>query len=170
MNQFTIKEKIGKDLSPEIIKLMVDNRIREYGENTKDFENNERESIFFFLMDGSEIKAFGMLKPVKISYDSKEYQIMGIANIMAIEKSKRYGSILMDYVRKYLEKNSLVCIGNTHKDNFEFYKKCGFEFIPGLVERFVYIDEDSKEHRGDWAEYCMFIYDKDNVGHKNFPQ
>ncbi|NMB56713.1 hypothetical protein GYA19_02130 [Candidatus Beckwithbacteria bacterium] len=48
MNKFKIEEIIGKNLSSKLIDFMVKNRIREYGENTKDFENNEQESIFSF--------------------------------------------------------------------------------------------------------------------------
>ncbi|MFH1030362.1 MAG: GNAT family N-acetyltransferase [bacterium] len=163
MNKFMIEEIIGKDLSKELIGFMVKHRIREYGENTKDFEANERESIFFFLKHAGEIKAFGMLKPAKIYHDSTEYDIMGVGNVMAIEKSKGYGSILMEYMRKYLEKNRFVCIGNTHKDNFEFYKKCGFTFIPDLVDRFVHIDKNGKhDNKKDWTDYGMFILDQDN--------
>jgi GNAT superfamily N-acetyltransferase len=162
MNKFIIEEKIGADLSQELINFMVNHRIEEYGENTKNFENNERESVFFFLKVEDEIKAFGMLKPVKISYKLRDYQIMGMANVIAVEKSKGYGTILMNHVRNYLEKNRFICIGNTYKDNFEFYEKCGFTFVPGLVDRFVYIDTDGKEHWGDWEDYDMFIYDKDN--------
>jgi GNAT superfamily N-acetyltransferase len=162
MNQLQIEEIIGKDLSQELINFMVDARIREYGENTKDFENNERDSVFFFLKEESIIKAFGMLKPVTIYANLKEYQIMGMANVIAVEKSKGYGTILMEHVKKYLDNNRFVCISNTHKDNFEFYTKCGFTFIPGLVERFVYIDKEGHKHGGDWTDYCMLIYDPSN--------
>lgn len=160
INKPKIEEKIGKDLSEEIIKLMVDNRIQEYGENTKDFKNNEQESIFFFVKKDNEIKAFGLLKPVTIYFSSREYKIMGIGNIMALEKGKGYGKVIMDHVKKYLEKHNFVGIGNSYKDNFEFYKKCGFTLIPGFIDRFVDLDKSGKEHRGDWAEYSMFIYDK----------
>lgn len=37
---------------------------------------------------------------------------MGIANVIAIEKSKGFGSILMEQITKYLEENSLVGIPN----------------------------------------------------------
>lgn len=163
MNTFKIIEIIGKNLNQDLIKFMVDQRIKEYGENTKDFEHNEQESTFFFLNDGNEIKAFGMLKPVVIYVDSKEYQIMGMANVISVEKSKGYGSILMDHVKKYLEKNRFACIGNTHRVNFDFYTKCGFTFIPGLVERFIYFDKNGKHKPDDdWTDYSMFIYDKAN--------
>ena len=129
-----IKLVIGRELDQNIIKFMVDKRIREYGENTKDFENNERGSTFFFLKDENKIKAFGMLKPVVLYFDQNEYQIMGLANVFAVEKNRGYGTILMEHIKTYLGNNRSVCIGNTHKDNFKFYQKCGFTFVPGLVE------------------------------------
>jgi GNAT superfamily N-acetyltransferase len=156
---FSCKQTTGKHLSQESVALMVNARIQEYGENTKDFEKNEQDSTFFFLKEGSDTKAFGMLKPVTIYYDGKAYPIMGMGNVIALEKSKGYGSILMEHIRRYLDENKKVCMGNTHKDNFAFYEKCGFPFTPGLVDRFVHVDADGKEHRGDWADFAMFVYD-----------
>lgn len=162
MAKFKIIEKLGKDLSRETIDFMVNKRILEYGENTKDFDNNEKESIFFFLMEGSNIKAFGMLKPVIIYFNDVGYPIMGMGNVIAIEKGKGYGTALMVHLKDYLTKNKQACVGNTHRDNFPFYEKCGFTFLPGFVNRFVYVDADGKEHRGDWQDYDMFEYDKEN--------
>lgn len=163
MNTFTIEEQIGKELNRELINFMVQHRVRDYGENTKDFENDERESIFFFLKEDEEIYAFGMLKPVIVYYAGKEYPILGMGNVMAIQKGKGYGKMLVNHIRTFLDKSGHVCIGNTHKDNFRFYEKCGFTFIPGLVDRFVYIDEHGKRYTGqDWTDYAMFIYDQDN--------
>lgn len=50
--------------------MMNSQRIKEYGENTKDFKNNEQDSTFFFLKERDEIKAFGMLKPITLYYYS----------------------------------------------------------------------------------------------------
>lgn len=163
INKLEIEEKIGKNLSQEVIKLMVKNRIREYGENTKDFENNEQDSIFFFLKKDQEIQAFGMLKPVTLYSSSKEYKIMGIGNIMALEKGKGYGKLLMDHIRNYLDEHDFVGIGNSYKTNFDFYNKCGFRFIPRVVDRFVYVDTNNNAHREDHTDYCLFIYDKNNA-------
>jgi len=165
-SQLKIAETIGKDLNQESIDFMVKNRIREYGKNTKDFENNERDSFFFFLKNGDIIKAFGMLKPVTFYCEDKQYQIMGIGNIMAVEKSKGYGTILMNYIRDYLEDNNYVGIGSTHSYAFDFYEKCGFTFVASLLEKVVYIDENDKEHRRtrdseEW-KHAMFIFGKDN--------
>jgi len=58
----------------------------EYGENTKDFKKNEQESIFFFLSEGSSVKAFGMLKPVGITHSGKHYQVLGLAILSRLKK------------------------------------------------------------------------------------
>jgi hypothetical protein len=104
------------------------------------------------------VKAFGMLKPVTLYYEDKSFQIMGIANVIAIEKSKGLGSALMRQITNFLEENHLVGIGNTYTGNFEFYKKCGYLFVPGLLSRFVYIKDNGEEERTETQSYDMFIY------------
>lgn len=154
---------LGKELSEQYIEMMNNQRIKEYGENTKDFKNNEQESSFFFLKEQEEVKAFGMLKPVTLHTDGKSYPIMGIANVIAIEKSKGYGSAIMEQITTYLEQNKLVGIGNTHRDNFDFYKKCGYRFVPGLLGQFTYIKADGVEEKTETQDYDMFVYDPQNV-------
>jgi len=38
--------------------------------------------------------SFGLLKPVKIKYLGKNYNILGIGNVISIEKKKGYGTIV----------------------------------------------------------------------------
>lgn len=154
-----MKIKSGKNLSSEEIDLMVQARIREYGENTKDFENKEQDSVFFFLNEDDKTKAFGMLKPVVLYYLNHEYPIMGVGNIMSLEKGKGYGTELMREITSYLKENNQVGLGNTHKDNFVFYEKCGYKFIPGLIDRVIYKNKDEFEKRTETEDYDMFIYD-----------
>jgi len=56
-----------------------------------------------------------------------------------------------------------VGLGNTHRDNFEFYKKCGWRSIPGLVERFAYVKANGEEEGTETQDYEMFIYDTNNL-------
>ncbi len=159
---------LGKDLPEEVIKMMEDQRVKEYGENTKDFRNKERESTFFFLKGDDEIKAFGMLKPVTLYYKDRSYPIMGIANVIAIEKSKGWGKVLMQKITEYLEINIIPGMGNTYSGNFEFYKKCGYTFVPDLLQRMVYVKDNGKEettetHTEEGEDYSMFIYDSQNI-------
>ncbi len=43
---------LGKDHPEETIQMMGAQRIKEYGSDSKDFRNNERDSTFFFLKEG----------------------------------------------------------------------------------------------------------------------
>jgi hypothetical protein len=56
-----------------------------------------------------------------------------------------------------------VAIGNTYVDNFEFYKKCGYKFVPGLLPRFVYKKDNGEEARTETQNYEMFVYDSQNA-------
>lgn len=150
---------IGKDLPEDVIKMMADQRIKEYGENTKDFRNNEKDSIFFFLKEGNKVKAFGMLKPVTLYYQNKEYPIMGLANVIAVEKSQGYGTKIMKVITDYLEINNIPALGNTYYGNFDFYKKCGYLFFHNLIDRMVYIMPNGKESKTERDGYDMFIHD-----------
>ena len=76
----------GKELSEAQIDFMNKQRMIEYGENTKDFKKNELESIFFFLTEGEAFKAFGMLKSLVITHHERHYPILGVGNVIAIEK------------------------------------------------------------------------------------
>lgn len=162
----TLKTEIilGKDLPEETIQMMEAQRIKEYGSNSKDFRNKERDSTFFFLKEGDEVKAFGMLKPVTIYYEDQTIPVMGIANVIAVEKSKGWGSVIMQQITEYLERNKIPGWGNTYSGNFEFYKKCGYTFIPGLLQRMVYIKDNGEElttnaQTEEGEDYSMFIYD-----------
>ncbi len=163
-----IIENIWETLSQEVIDFMITNRIREYGENTKDFKNNEKASIFFFLKEGKSIKAFGMLKPITLYGSKQQYKIMGIWNIMAVEKGKWYGTILMNYIKNYLEKNKYTGIGISDSHNFEFYKKCWFTFIFSLLEKFSCISMSKKVREKklstkiDEETRAMFLFGKLN--------
>lgn len=128
----------GKALTHTQIDLMSRQRITEYGENNKDFRKNEQESTFFFLIEAERVRAFGMLKPVVITYKARQYPILGIGNIIAIEKGTGYGKRLMEAVKSHLQSKNVTGIGFCRKHICEFYVRCGFQVEPHLDTRFRY--------------------------------
>ncbi len=67
-------------------------------------------------------------------------------------------------VTVYYEDQEIPVMGNTYSGNFEFYKKCGYKFIPGLLQRMVYVKDNGEESRTnaqtkEREDYSMFIYD-----------
>lgn len=128
----------GIDLTETQIELMNKQRIIEYGDNTKDFRKNELESTFFFLTDCGQVKAFGMLKPVIITYSEQQYPISGIGNIIALEKSQGCGKRLMEAIKNHLESKNATGIGFCRTPICPFYIKCGFQVEYSLSSRFRY--------------------------------
>ena len=129
----------GEQLTDKTIDMMNQQRLHEYGENTKDFRKNELESIFFFLNnDNAKIKAFGMLKPVTLTYQEQSFHILGIGNIIAREKGSGWGKILMAEIKDYLKGESHIGLGFCDKAVVGFYEKCGYDIVEHLSPRFRY--------------------------------
>lgn len=134
----TIEIVLGSDLNPETISLMNRQRVVEYGQNTKDFEKNERESIFFFYQTDGAIRSFGMLKPVTLMIDGHHQDIFGIGNIMAMEKSKGHGQTLMLELQNYLTNQTKIGMGFCVYDVHRFYERCGFQMDQAVTARLRY--------------------------------
>jgi hypothetical protein len=128
----------GKELSEQRIELMNKQRITEYGENNKDFRKYEQESTFFFVEDDMQVYAFGMLKPVTITLQDKHYDILGIGNIIAVQKGMGYGKTLMTAIKEYLQQHDKTGLGFCWPTVSQFYRQCGYEVFDDLSDRFRY--------------------------------
>jgi predicted N-acetyltransferase YhbS len=139
MERITSEIILGKNLSNEYIEFMTTARISQYGENSKNFRENEQDSIFFFIKLGLNIVSFGMLKPIIIRYNERNYEILGIGAVLSITKNSGYGKLLMTEILKYLKLKGKSGLGFCDKKNSEFYKKSGFKILSDLALRFRYI-------------------------------
>ena len=149
-----IEMKKGNSLTSSEIKTMVNARIKEYRNNRINFKKEKR-NTFFFVKDNSKIVAFGMLKPITIDYQNKKYNILGIGNILSIEKGGGYGSLVMGEILEYLKKKGKTGLGFCGRKNLKFYEKCGFKTKKRLGLRFALKDAKTGEIRGE---------DPDDVG------
>jgi hypothetical protein len=124
--------------------MMNKQRILEYGENVKDFKKYEQGSTFFFLHENDSIKAFGMLKPVTIAMANLKFDILGIGNIIAIDKGKGYGTELMKKQLSFLLERDKSGLGFCKNPICNFYSKCGFKVVANLASRmrYLYFRED----------------------------
>lgn len=128
----------GRSLPRSYIERMEKQRIQEYGENTKDFEKNEQDSFFIFLWKHDVLKAFGMLKPLQLTYLEQVYDIRGICNIIAIDKGQGYGKLLMKEIRSFLQSQNLIGLGFCDPENTAFYRKCDYTVVEHISARFRY--------------------------------
>jgi hypothetical protein len=97
----------------------------------------------FFIIELSDIKAVGRLKPDKVLFMNEEYSVMGVADIVSIEKG--YGRKLMSAIKKYLEESKLMGLGLCASNNSGFYNKCGFKTVNGSANRIIFKGPQSND-------------------------
>jgi hypothetical protein len=157
-----IEIKKGKDLSKKELYLIAKESIKNFDKGNKKLKKeleelkDEMNSTFFFVKDKNKMLSFGLLRPVKINYLKKTYNILGIGNIISIEKKKGYGTILMNEQLKFLKKKKKTGLGFTGSRVSKFYEKVGLIAERKLRNRFFYDYGDSKtnkEEKGWWGVY-----------------
>lgn len=157
----------GKDLSKYKLNLMAREAVKEFDNNEKPLKKEikelraEKKSIFFFIKDNGKIKSFGLLKPVKINYLGKNYNILGMGKVISIEKKKGYGTILVKEMVNYARKKQKTLLGFTIRKTAKFYEKCNLEAKRGLGKRFFYDYGDPKTNKEEQEEYGIYIEGKD---------
>ncbi|MDD4352906.1 MAG: GNAT family N-acetyltransferase [Candidatus Nanoarchaeia archaeon] len=109
---------------------------------TKDFV---KDNIFFIIYDKCKIVSVGRLKPDKIIFLKKKYNLMGVADIVSAEKGKGYGKTLMKSITEYLKEKNILGLGLCARKNSEFYEKCGFTIAKDLAKRFYFNGPQSND-------------------------
>jgi GNAT superfamily N-acetyltransferase len=138
--------------------LMNRARIKAWGKKqkkdyTKDYEP---ETLFFFVKEGKKVVSVGGLRPITIDYLGKRYNIKGICHIIAIEKGKGYGRVLIEAIIRYLKKTNKTGLGFCGPKVTGFYEKCGLRTKKDLVERFIYINPITKKQIRDDGDGLYF--------------
>ncbi|MFH1608306.1 MAG: GNAT family N-acetyltransferase [archaeon] len=107
--------------------------------------------ILFVVRDGRRIVSFGALTPVKINYNKKDYNILGITEVASLEKRKGYGRTLTNSMIDYLRIKDKTGFGFCSSKVAKFYDKCGMKTKKKLGRRFFYDygDEKKNEHERD---------------------
>ncbi|MCX6748200.1 MAG: hypothetical protein NT076_01200 [Candidatus Pacearchaeota archaeon] len=152
-----ITTKRGSKLTSREINLMNKERIKEYGKNNKNFRR-EPESIFFFVKDAGKIVSFGMLKPVSIYLDGKNYDILGIGNILSIVRRREYARILIAVIISYLKKENKTGLGFCENKISGFYEKVGLNVKKNMARRFRYRYATKAEEKRELGEGGCGIY------------
>lgn len=106
----TTEHKKLKDLSTKEMTLMNRGRITNFGKTaTKNWKKDyPLSSVVLFVKNKSKIKAFLVLQPITINYLNKKYKIFGICSVIAIEKGKNYGKLLIESMIAYLKETKKI--------------------------------------------------------------
>lgn len=134
-----------KDLPKKYTVLMNKWRKKEFGrKEIKNFKKDYFPSAkFFFVKDDKNIVAFGCLRDISMRYLGKTYNILGICNIVSIQKGRGYGLILINAMIDYLKKTGKTGLGFTAVSGF--FKKAGLSVKSNFIKRFIYINPITKE-------------------------
>lgn len=137
----TVETILGKDLSMEDLESINYYRKKEFHTNS-DIQpapdSDEWEKPYFLVRDeNGRLMAFGRLHHLKVTFRGVEYQVLGIATILATEKRKGYGRMVLEMMKKYSHDAKKTAIGFCDPEDSGFYLKCGLGVTEGM-ERFVF--------------------------------
>lgn len=135
----------GRALSGSTLEIINTYRVREFHSRTT-LNKNDPEvstSLFFLLYSkfNHRLLAFGKLRRIPIVVQGKKEKIICISTVIAIQKGKGLGRLLMSSVKKYLLKTNKPALGFCETELLPFYKKCGFTLIEPKLNNFVYMNK-----------------------------
>jgi hypothetical protein len=138
MNIQIISKKV-KDLSKKEIDFMNGVRLKIYGKGSSvDFKKEDKKGEFIFVKENGKIMAFGMMKPVKVKLNGKDYTILGIGRGITIKQSKGWGKVLNAARILELKRTGKTGVAFTGKKNLEFFRKVGYQIGKDGIRKFAY--------------------------------
>jgi hypothetical protein len=157
--KLNIKE--NKTLSKDEKSVINNSRVNEWGEGErKDFlRDYEPETKWFFLKNPGVV-ALGGLRPIKISYLNKDYDLLGICSIISLVKDRGYGKMLIKEMINYANGEGKSMLGFTGKT--EFFKKTGLDTEKDFIKRFIYKNPKTGEEIVDDDGDGIYLNGKDN--------
>lgn len=115
---------------------------KEFGEKYvrkfKEYYNPKDEC--FFIKEGNEIVAFGIMNKVTATHLGKEQEFFGMGDIVTIRRSQGYGRVIMEAMINHLKEQGNPGLGFCARNNLPFYEKIGLGTKENLMERFRYKD------------------------------
>lgn len=137
----TVSIILGKELTQDEVKIINEARLNEFGSTNKinpNPNNEDWEKKYFLVKEKQHMVAFGRLHEVEVLFDKKKYHILGIATIIALEKGRGYGILLMSEIKKYLQQLRKTGVGFCEREVSPFYEKCGYNILRKGNVRFQY--------------------------------
>jgi predicted N-acetyltransferase YhbS len=151
----------GKNMPLKLLKIINNERIKQYGKKTNIFKKKyHKETNFFFVRYKEKIVAFGFLRPVVMTYKNKKYNIFALGGIMVVEEEKKkgYGTILIKNIIDYSKKTKKSILGFCGEKEAKFYKKAGLKVKKDLSIRIEMENPKTKQRIPDVDGACPGVY------------
>ena len=161
-----VEVKKNKNLTKSEKDFINKNRVKEFGkEGFRDFKRDyEPDTEWVFVKADSRTVSFCGLRPVRIEYLGKTYNIGGICSTIAVVKGKGYGRMMVNALVDYLKKKGKTGLGFTGET--EFFKKVGLGTKKNFIRRFVYRNPKTGEEVIDNEGDGIYYDGKDNFINK----
>lgn len=148
--------KKGEKVSKKFIEIFDKAKQKNFGDKKlRDFSKYYKDT-FFILKYKDKVVSFCQIKKIKINYNKKNYNILGIANVISLEKKKGYGKQLIGEVIKFTRKKDKTLLGFCKRKNKDFYKKIGIKINKKLCYQFLYNGKTNK-----YEDYAIYFEGKD---------
>ena len=100
-NDIHVEIKKNKNLSKAEKNTINNARLKNFGKaQLKDFSKDyEPDTLWFFVKNRNKVVSLAGLRPVKVKYLDKTYNIRGICSTISIVKRKGYGKIFAIFGR-----------------------------------------------------------------------
>lgn len=159
-----VKIVLNKNLSLSEKRAINKARVSHWGEKnrkdfTKDYEPNTR---WVFVKKDGKIVSLGGIRPIRVRYLGKNYNIGGICSTISIEKKKGYGRMMIKAMRDYSKKTGKSLLGFTGKQNLKIFKRTGLKTKVDFIKRFVWI-KSSGEREYDDDGHGIYYDGKDHL-------
>jgi hypothetical protein len=147
-----VESKLGKELTPDEVKVISKYKVREFGTSPLDEKDNSkyRNHLFFLIKSKKgKILSFGRLVRYVIGFNSKKYDIYGIKTIVSVVRKKGYGKKLVQAMKEFVINTGKTGIGFCGPKLSSFYIKNGLQILKNEAGRFV---EEKITSRDDTCE------------------
>ena len=93
----------SRDLRKNDKEALEELRVKEFGEkNRKDFKKDyESDTLWIVIKKKGKIVSFGGIRPIRIRFKGRFYQILGICSTISVVKKKGYGKIMVNVMKDY---------------------------------------------------------------------
>jgi hypothetical protein len=151
----------GSDLAQHTVDIL--NQLRGdvfgLGENSLGTRDNFADHIFLLLEKGEDIKSFGRLIPLTVSFREKDYDILGNSSLISTEPG--YGRKLFSLAKKHFyDPRSIVGFCKDHTVNF--HRRVSMGVLEGAADRFIY-EKDGVVIPNQGGDNVIYTQNKGNL-------
>jgi predicted N-acetyltransferase YhbS len=132
-----------------------------------------QDHTFFFLKlelpEGAQIIGACRLLPLVIQHQGADFPVMGLADVAvhSAYAGRGYGRQLMEAVVAHASQNGQTVVGFCLASNSPFYRRTGFQILPGVISEtsWIHIDEQGGVVTNDWDHDVLFY---EPASHRRF--